>query len=114
MCIRPGDILGRIGGDEFTVLLKLSQVDEASTIAQQIIDKVGVHQKIEGLDVNLGVSIGIAVHPESGANLENLLRAADDAMYEAKRAGRQQYRYFSQMMNDPSFSVPLLRVGEDT
>lgn len=114
LCIRPGDILGRIGGDEFTVLLKLSQVDEASTIAQQIIDKVGVHQKIEGLDVNLGVSIGIAVHPESGANLENLLRAADDAMYEAKRAGRQQYRYFSQMMNDPSFSVPLLRVGEDT
>ena len=98
-CLRSGDILGRMGGDEFTALLELEFAEQAAKIAEKLIERVSICQQIEGLDVMLGVSIGIATFPDCGADLSGLLRAADIAMYEAKRAGRQQYRYYDQEMN---------------
>ena len=98
-CLRSGDILGRMGGDEFTALLELEFPEQAAKIAEKLIERVSICQQIEGLDVMLGVSIGIATFPDCGADLSGLLRAADIAMYEAKRAGRQQYRYYDQEMN---------------
>lgn len=98
-CLRSYDILGRMGGDEFTTLLELEFPEQAAKIAEKLIERVSICQQIEGLDVMLGVSIGIATFPDCGANLDGLLRAADIAMYEAKRAGRQQYRYYDQEMN---------------
>lgn len=98
-CLRSGDILGRMGGDEFTVLLELEFPEQAAKIAEKLIERVSVCQQIEGLEVMLGVSIGIATFPDCGLDLNGLLRAADIAMYEAKRAGRQQYRYYDQEMN---------------
>ena len=98
-CLRSGDILGRMGGDEFTVLLELEFPEQAAKIAEKLIERVSVCQQIEGLEVMLGVSIGIATFPDCGSDLNGLLRAADIAMYEAKRAGRQQYRYYDQEMN---------------
>ena len=99
-CLRPYDILARIGGDEFTALLDtLEYPEQAAKVAEKLIDRVSMCQQIDGLDVSLGVSIGIATYPESGANLDSLLHAADIAMYAAKQAGRQQYRYYNQDMN---------------
>jgi diguanylate cyclase (GGDEF)-like protein len=98
-CLRSCDILGRMGGDEFTTLLELEFPEQAAKIAEKLIERVSICQQIEGLDVMLGVSIGIATFPDCGSNLDGLLRAADIAMYEAKRAGRQQYRYYDQEMN---------------
>ncbi|NVH59799.1 EAL domain-containing protein [Pseudomonas simiae] len=98
-CLRSGDMLGRMGGDEFTALLELEFPEQAAKIAEKLIERVSVCQQIDGLDVMLGVSIGIAMFPECGSDLSGLLRAADIAMYEAKRAGRQQYRYYDQEMN---------------
>ena len=98
-CLRSYDILGRMGGDEFTALLELEFPEQAAKIAEKLIERVSVCQQVDGLEVMLGVSIGIATFPDCGSDLGGLLRAADIAMYEAKRAGRQQYRYYDQEMN---------------
>ncbi|KAF1012315.1 MAG: putative signaling protein [Pseudomonas fluorescens] len=98
-CLRSLDIVGRMGGDEFTALLDLEFPEQAAKIAEKLIERVSIPQQIDGLEVALGVSIGIATFPDCGADLNGLLRAADVAMYEAKRAGRQQYRYYDQEMN---------------
>ena len=98
--LRPYDSLARIGGDEFTALLdSLDHPEDAARIAEKLIEQVSVRHTFDGIDVTLGASVGIACFPECGQNVESLLRAADMAMYEAKRAGRQQYRFFSPEMN---------------
>ncbi|WP_419708205.1 putative bifunctional diguanylate cyclase/phosphodiesterase [Pseudomonas sp. NFX224] len=98
-CLRPFDILARMGGDEFTALLDLEFPEQAAKIAEKLIERVSICQQIDGLDIALGASIGIATFPDCGANLDGLLRASDIAMYEAKRAGRQQYRFYDHEMN---------------
>ncbi|MBT9264717.1 EAL domain-containing protein [Pseudomonas sp. MG-9] len=98
-CLRPFDILARMGGDEFTALLDLEFPEQAAKIAEKLIERVSICQQIEGLDIALGASIGIATYPDCGSNLDGLLRASDIAMYEAKRAGRQQYRFYDHEMN---------------
>jgi diguanylate cyclase (GGDEF)-like protein/PAS domain S-box-containing protein len=98
-CLRPFDILARMGGDEFTALLDMEFPEQAARIAEKLIERVSICQQIEGLDIALGASIGIATFPDCATNLDGLLRAADIAMYEAKRAGRQQYRFYDHEMN---------------
>jgi len=98
-CLKPFDILARMGGDEFTALLDLEFPEQAAKIAERLIERVSICQQIDGLDVALGASIGIATFPDCGSNLDGLMRAADIAMYEAKRAGRQQYRFYDHEMN---------------
>lgn len=98
-CLRPFDILARMGGDEFTALLDLELPEHAAKIAEKLIERVSICQQIEGMDIALGASIGIATYPDCGANLDGLMRASDIAMYEAKRAGRQQYRFYDHEMN---------------
>ena len=106
-CARPGDVLGRIGGDEFTLLLNVTEAQEAAQIARQLIDMIAVRQQIQGLDVSLGVSIGIALSPGCGTSLETLMRAADAAMYEAKRAGRQQCRFYDALISAQPLLSPV-------
>ncbi|NWB99272.1 EAL domain-containing protein [Pseudomonas gingeri] len=98
-CLNPFDILARMGGDEFTTLLNLERPEQAAKIAERLIERVSIRQQIDGMEMTLGVSIGIATYPDCGSNLDGLLRASDIAMYEAKRAGRQQYRYYDHEMN---------------
>ncbi|PUA44900.1 two-component system response regulator [Pseudomonas protegens] len=97
-CLHSFDILGRMGGDEFTALLELSFPEQAAKVAEKLIERLSISQQIDGLEVVLGASIG-TIYPDCGSNLDGLLRAADIAMYEAKRAGRQQYRYYDHEMN---------------
>ena len=99
-CLRPYDSLARIGGDEFTALLdNLGHPEDAAKVAEKLIELVSVRHTIDGVDFTLGASVGIACFPECGQSVEGLLRSSDMAMYEAKRAGRQQYRFFSPEMN---------------
>ena len=98
--LRPYDCLARSGGDEFAVLLEtLGHPEDAAKVAEKLIELISVRHRLDGMDVTLSVSIGIACFPECGQTVEGLMRAADMAMYEAKRAGRQQYRFFSPEMN---------------
>ncbi|MGE7958628.1 putative bifunctional diguanylate cyclase/phosphodiesterase [Pseudomonas sp. NPDC089530] len=98
-CLRSFDILARMGGDEFTALLELEFPEQAAKISEKLIERISICQQIDGLEVAMGASIGIAIYPDCGSNLDGLMRAADIAMYEAKRAGRQQYRYYDHEMN---------------
>ncbi|MCF5466148.1 EAL domain-containing protein [Pseudomonas syringae] len=99
-CMRPYDVLARVGGDEFTVVIDgLDYPEQAAKIAEKLIERVSSKRQIDGVDIALGASVGIATYPDCGSNLDGLLRAADIAMYEAKRAGRKQYRFYDQNMN---------------
>jgi diguanylate cyclase (GGDEF)-like protein/PAS domain S-box-containing protein len=98
--LRPYDVLARMGGDEFVVVIEgLDFPEDAAKVAEKLIERVSVRRHVDGIEATLGASIGIAVYPDCGLNLDALLRAADVAMYEAKRAGRQQYRFYDQGMN---------------
>eukprot|EP01030_Chromulinospumella_sphaerica_P008445 gene8445-8266_t len=81
------------------VVTVLDMSVQAAKIAEKLIERVSICQQIDGLDIVLGASIGIATFPDCGANLDGLMRASDIAMYEAKRAGRQQYRFYDHEMN---------------
>lgn len=99
-CLRPYDLLARMGGDEFVVVIDgLDFPEHAAKVAEKLIERVSARRHVDGIEATLGASIGIAVYPDCGTNLDGLLRAADIAMYEAKRAGRQQYRFYDQYMN---------------
>jgi len=99
--LRPYDVLARVGGDEFVILLdSLESTDDAARVAEKLIELVSVRHRVDGMEVTLGASVGIACFPECGSTVESLLRSADMAMYEAKRAGRRQYRFFEREMND--------------
>ncbi|WP_249679347.1 putative bifunctional diguanylate cyclase/phosphodiesterase [Pseudomonas abieticivorans] len=114
-CLRSYDIVARMGGDEFTALLDtLEYPEQAAKVAEKLIERVSMCQKIDGLEVTLGVSIGIATYPECGSTLDGLLRAADIAMYAAKQAGRQQYRYYDQDLNGRARSRLMLEDSVST
>ncbi|EJN38158.1 diguanylate cyclase (GGDEF) domain-containing protein [Pseudomonas sp. GM84] len=99
-CLGSEALLARMGGDEFTALFdSLPYPEQAGRYAEQLLERVSIQQQLEGLDVSLGVSIGIATYPDCGATVEGLLRSADAAMYAAKQAGRQQYRFYDQELN---------------
>lgn len=93
-CVRDSDVVGRIGGDEFVVVLShISRKDDASGIAGKIIEKLSEPMDVQGARCQVGASIGIAVYPEHGRDESSLLRAADDAMYLVKNSGKNAYRY---------------------
>jgi diguanylate cyclase (GGDEF)-like protein len=99
-CLGSEALLARMGGDEFTALFDgLPYPEQAGRYAEKLLERMSSFQQVEGLEVNLGVSIGIATYPDCGANVEGLLHAADAAMYAAKQAGRQQYRFYDQELN---------------
>lgn len=94
--VRKSDTVARIGGDEFVVLLMDVQMQDVVTVvAQKILAALGRVFPIEGHRVEIGGSIGIAIYPANGVNAHALLTCADAAMYQAKRAGRGNYCFFT-------------------
>jgi diguanylate cyclase (GGDEF)-like protein/PAS domain S-box-containing protein len=95
-CIRASDTLARTGGDEFTILLTNAGASaDVTLIAQRIIETVAMPMEVAGRTARVGTSIGISFYPEDGQDAETLQLKADLAMYEAKKAGRGQYRIFA-------------------
>jgi diguanylate cyclase (GGDEF)-like protein len=87
--VRPGDTVGRLSGDEFAVLLRgLSGPEGAASLADRVLRCFDEPFRLEGRDVAIGTSIGVAVHPGGEATAEQLLRSADAAMYEDKHRDR--------------------------
>jgi diguanylate cyclase (GGDEF)-like protein/PAS domain S-box-containing protein len=87
--VRSSDTVARIGGDEFVVILEgLDRAERAETIAGNVRRALAKSMTIAGRRMKITASIGISVHPRDGATAEKLLRASDDAMYLAKRGGK--------------------------
>lgn len=102
--IREGDTAARLGGDEFTVLLpEIDHVDDAVRLARRIIEEIKQPLEVEGNEMFVTTSIGVAVYPDDGSTAEGLLKNADTAMYRAKDLGRNSYQLYSSAMNALSF-----------
>ena len=85
-CVRDTDTVARLGGDEFAILLpNVSSIADATEVAQRVLDAIRQPLHLDGHPASVGASIGVAVFPEHGAELEALLQRADGAMYTAKR-----------------------------
>jgi len=99
-CVRPGDTVGRISGDEFAVVLAdMAAPDDAALVAQKVLDTLARPFDLGGNEAYISASIGIAAFPEDGDDAETLLKNADIAMYRAKESSRNCYRFFTAEMN---------------
>ena len=96
--IRPGDTAARLGGDEFAVLLENPSESEAAELARRILQELPLPIAVQGKEVVLSGSIGIALG-DTGADADELLRNADVAMYTAKAAGKSQFALFEPAMH---------------
>ena len=98
--LREEDTIARMGGDEFTILLaNISSTDDAPFIAQKVLDVVAQPSRVEGHELFVTTSIGIALYPNDGDSAESLLKNADNAMYRAKELGRNLYQLCTPEMN---------------
>ena len=93
--LRPADTIARLGGDEFTILLEeITHLGEATRVAERIEDSLRTPFQLDGHDVRITISIGIALNNATDAQPEDLMRNADAAMYKAKRAGKARYEVY--------------------
>jgi len=98
--VRKEDTVGRLGGDEFIILLRgLTYDHNALSIVEDLLRSFRNPFKIDGRELILTLSIGIAMFPENGKDTSELLRNADTAMYKAKSLGRNTYSFFTKEMN---------------
>jgi diguanylate cyclase (GGDEF)-like protein len=98
--LRATDTVCRQGGDEFLLILStLRHADEAAAIALKVADGMRAPMRVQGLEMTVTPSMGIALYPADGHEFETLLQKADRAMYHAKEAGRNTFRFFLDAMN---------------
>lgn len=99
-CVREVDTISRLAGDEFTVILtNINTVSEASLVANKILQSFALPVKLDNRDIFISTSIGITTFPSDGTEIDKLLKNADTAMYHAKELGRNNYQFFSHVMN---------------
>jgi len=94
--VRGSDTVSRLGGDEFVVLLsEVNEKTDAGRVAAKLVREAAEPCQINDQRIQVTVSIGIAVFPDDGRSAEGLIKSADEAMYRAKMAGRNAYRFFA-------------------
>jgi len=100
--LRETDVLARLGGDEFAIVQagESNQRQAARSLADRIIEMLGKPFDLDGSNISIGTSIGIALAPEYETNSDNLLKMADLALYRAKSAGRNGYCFFDPEMSE--------------
>ncbi len=99
--VLEGDTVARLSGDEFVVLLAgIQSAQDAALVADKILQNVSHPCLIEGRELHISPSIGIAIYPNDGNDMDELLRNADTAMCHAKQGGRSRLSFFAPAMND--------------
>lgn len=100
-CLRSEDVVARLGGDEFAVALeRVGSAQYAFVVANKIISELNKPLLLDGQEVFVGVSIGITIAPDDSDSIDVLMKNADLAMYQAKEAGRNVFRFYTQEMNE--------------
>lgn len=98
--MRSSDTIARLGGDEFVILAGSFNPDYAARLANKILDQLRIPIPLSGDMLSVTGSIGIAVYPDNGADSQQLMRAADMAMYTAKAEGRDRYHFYAEDMSE--------------
>jgi diguanylate cyclase (GGDEF)-like protein len=99
--VRPGDVLARYGGDEFVILLEdVGSVNDVLAVTERIAERLALPFSLEGQDVRLTASVGIALSDTGYGTVEDLLRDADSAMYRAKEEGGGRHRIFDRALRE--------------
>lgn len=105
-CLRDVDTVSRLGGDEFAVILEsIPHIDNATIVAEKIIDVMQESFRVDGHDVHITISIGVTIYPMDDKDLTSLLKDADQAMYRAKQAGRNNCQLFGAEMAENAAAV---------
>jgi diguanylate cyclase (GGDEF)-like protein len=100
-CVRETDTVARLGGDEFAILqADVITPSQAVPLAQRIVNAVAMPYMLEGHELNVGVSVGIALSPSDGLSHGQLLKCADSALYKSKEEGRGTWRFFEAAMDE--------------
>ncbi len=108
-CLRDVDTVSRMGGDEFTVILEsIPHIDNATIVAEKILEAMQEPFQVEGNEIHITISIGITIYPMDDKDLINLLKDADQAMYRAKEAGRNNYQLFGADMAESAAAVKIM------
>ena len=108
LALREEDTVARLGGDEFILLLPRTDADGAAQVGRKLLDAIAEPYKIEQYELSPTASIGIAIYPNDGIDIETLSKNADTAMYRAKQEGRRCYRFFTLEMQERSARTMLL------
>ncbi|GAX63058.1 periplasmic sensor diguanylate cyclase /phosphodiesterase [Candidatus Scalindua japonica] len=98
--VRENDLVARMGGDEFAILIDDCTPDNAAHISQSILDALAPFHKLDNNEVFVSSSIGIAMCPDAGEDPETICKSADTAMYLAKKMGRNNFQFFSQKLHE--------------
>jgi len=111
-CVRASDTVCRLGGDEFVLVLsEVAHAEDAAVCADKILSSLRLPSIIDGQEVHISSSIGIAIFPGDGAEVEVLLKNADSAMYEAKGLGRDNYQFYRMELNSGAIERQRLETG---
>jgi diguanylate cyclase (GGDEF)-like protein/PAS domain S-box-containing protein len=111
-CIRPSDMIARLGGDEFAILINgYESVQELEEMANSIILSLRNPWELRGNEFITTSSIGIAIYPEDGADIDTLLAHVDQALYESKEQGRNRYHFYTKKLATKMERIMLLEDG---
>ncbi|WKJ92084.1 EAL domain-containing protein [Methylomonas montana] len=100
-CVRDSDIIGRLGGDEFVIILNdLDDINCVGQIANKLLDKLATPYQLGIETAYISASIGISIYPDDATEAATLLKNADQAMYAAKRQGRNRFHYYTPAMQE--------------
>lgn len=99
--VRSWDVIARHGGDEFVMFMPdIESITEVAHVTERLVAAFAQPFEIGGRELRIGTTVGVAVYPEDGRDVETLLRAADTALYEGKGRGRNNFHFFTRRQNE--------------